>query len=134
MTIPSMPTILRWWRNLDAPVAIQYDLYGRVVPSMRVWGGPPFAGAYSSITHWVDLPAGTTVRGGYDNSLAFSTTIAYTFTPSLADFFVVCSLPPWRNILIVLGVETRYLDADGEYVRCWCHATRSVPGFSDTCP
>jgi len=129
-----MPTTARWWRNYDSPTAVQYEIACRVVPSMRVWGGPPFAGAYSSITHWIDLPAFTTVRGGYDQVTAIGTSVVYTFTPSLADFFVVWSLPPWRNIFVVLGVETRYLDTSSEYVRCWCHAVRSVPGFTDLPP
>jgi len=129
-----MPTFCDVWRPALTPVRAYADLACRVVPDLRVIGGPVSAVAYASISHWVDLPASTYVVPGYSNSYSGPTSITYVWDWRTADFIAVPSLPSGQRFFLVLGVETRYLDTPEEYVRAWCHWVQSVPGFADPYP
>lgn len=133
MSIPDMPSTCQLWRPAVLPVLVNGNIACRVVPDLRVIGGPVAATAYSSISHWVDLPAGTYLQSGYKMVFSSPSSIVYTWDWRDADLIVVCSLPAGQRFFLVLGVETRYLDTADEYVRAWCHWVQSVPGFVDPC-
>jgi len=131
MSIPEMPSLCDIWRPASAPVRAYADLACRVVPCLRVIGGPVSAVAYSSATHWIDLPASTYVSPGYSQVYSSSTSIVYVWDWHTADFVAIPVLPPGQRFFLALGVETRYLDTPNEYVRVWAHWVQAVSGFAD---
>jgi hypothetical protein len=133
MPIPDMPSEVRVyypWGVVGDPQAI---IPARIVPMVWLRGGRPYVGAYTGVTHWMDVEAGIILPVAAEQVNFTTSAVQYQYDVANAALVIWCDAPRSRaEYFFTVAREDRYPDTVDWYMRYYLHRIREDEGWIDS--
>jgi len=133
MPIPEMPSVVRVYFPWGEGVDPQFVTPCRLVPMPWLRGGRPYVGAYTGLTHWMDVTSDIIIPVAAEQVNLTTSAVQYQYDVTLAALVIWCNTIDSRaEYFFTVAREDRYPDTPSWYLRYYLHRIRESEAWIES--